>query len=113
LPTDPDDNPKASAQRNYTDPNSQVPDAEHLKLMLESIKANIGALAEKITKDKGFCSEAKKDGKEIYGQRKASLEAVFGQMKEARGLRRFVLSGLEKVNGECRRWASGITSSGW
>ena len=41
-----------------------------------------------------------KDGKEIYAQRKAIVEPVFGQTKEARGLRRFLLRGLEKVNGE-------------
>jgi hypothetical protein len=28
------------------------------------------------------------------------VEPVFGQTKEARGLRRFLLRGLEKVNGE-------------
>jgi len=41
-----------------------------------------------------------KKGSAIYAQRKAIVEPVNGQIKEARGLRRFLLRGLEKVNGE-------------
>jgi hypothetical protein len=41
-----------------------------------------------------------KKGLRIYAQRKAIVEPVNGQIKEARGLRRFLLRGLEKVNGE-------------
>ena len=48
-----------------------------------------------------------KGGKEIYSQRKAIVEPVFGQTKEARGLRRFLLRGLEKVNGEWSLWCTG------
>ena len=36
----------------------------------------------------------------IYAQRKAIVEPVNGQIKEARGLRRFLLRGLEKVDEE-------------
>ena len=43
-----------------------------------------------------------KTGREIYGRRKSIVEPVFGQTKECRGLRRFLLRGLQKVNGE---WA--------
>lgn len=42
----------------------------------------------------------RKKGAKIYAQRKAIVEPVNGQIKEARGLRRFLLRGLEKVNGE-------------
>lgn len=35
-----------------------------------------------------------------YRLRKSTVEPVFGQMKEARGFRRFLLRGLEKVRGE-------------
>jgi IS5 family transposase len=35
-----------------------------------------------------------------YRLRKQSVEPVFGQIKEARGFRRFLLRGLEKVTGE-------------
>ena len=41
-----------------------------------------------------------KQGSAIYAQRKAIVELVNGQIKEARGLRRFLLRGLEKVDGE-------------
>ena len=41
-----------------------------------------------------------KKGSRIYAQRKAIVEPVNGQIKEARGLRRFLLRGLEKVTGE-------------
>ena len=42
----------------------------------------------------------KKQGREICAKRKTIVEPVFGQTKEARGLRRFLLRGLTKVNGE-------------
>jgi transposase len=41
-----------------------------------------------------------KQGSAIYAQRKAIVEPVNGQIKEGRGLRRFLLRGLEKVDGE-------------
>jgi transposase len=43
-----------------------------------------------------------KVGAAIYSRRKTVVEPVFGQIKEARGFRRFLLRGLEKVKGE---WA--------
>ena len=39
-------------------------------------------------------------GSRIYAQRKAIVEPVNGQIKECRSLRRVLLRGLEKVNGE-------------
>ena len=41
-------------------------------------------------------------GRAVYARRKAIVEPVFGQVKEARGFRRFLLRGLRKVGGE---WA--------
>jgi len=41
-----------------------------------------------------------KKGSAIYAQRKAIVEPVNGQIKEGRGLRRFLLRGLEKVDAE-------------
>jgi hypothetical protein len=41
-----------------------------------------------------------KKGSKIYAQCKVTVEPVSGQIKECRGLRRFLLRGLEKVNGE-------------
>ena len=43
-----------------------------------------------------------KAGAAIYAARKGIVEPVFGQIKEARGFRRFSLRGLEKVKAE---WA--------
>jgi transposase len=39
-------------------------------------------------------------GRAVYGLRKGVVEPVFGQIKGARGFRRFLLRGLDKVRGE-------------
>ena len=41
-----------------------------------------------------------KKGREIYSKRKGIVEPVFGQIKEGRGFRRFLLRGLENVMAE-------------
>jgi transposase len=41
-------------------------------------------------------------GRALYAKRKTIVEPVFGQIKEARGFRRFLLRGLSKVRGEWR-----------
>jgi len=41
-----------------------------------------------------------KKGKERYGLRKELPEPVFGQIKEARGFRQFLLRGEDKTDGE-------------
>ena len=41
-----------------------------------------------------------KQGRTIYARRKAVVEPVFGQIKQARGFRRFLLRGIEKVRAE-------------
>jgi hypothetical protein len=41
-----------------------------------------------------------KTSQAIYALRKSIVEPVFGQIKSSRGLDRFRLRGLEKVNGE-------------
>ena len=43
-----------------------------------------------------------KVGKAVYAARKCVVEPVFGQIKQARGFRQFVLRGIRKVKGE---WA--------
>jgi len=40
------------------------------------------------------------DGRAVYRRRKAIVEPVFGQIKEARGFRRFLLRGLGQVSAE-------------
>jgi transposase len=44
----------------------------------------------------------KKAGAAVYSARKAIVEPVFGQIKQARGFRQFLLRGIKKVRGE---WA--------
>ena len=44
----------------------------------------------------------KKAGAAVYAARKAIVEPVFGQIKQARGFRQFLLRGIDKVRGE---WA--------
>lgn len=41
-----------------------------------------------------------KRGRTAYGRRKEIVEPVFGQIKQGRGFRQFLLRGLEKVKGE-------------
>jgi IS5 family transposase len=41
-------------------------------------------------------------GAAVYATRKVVVEPVFGQIKQGRGFRQFLLRGLEKVRGE---WA--------
>ena len=41
-----------------------------------------------------------KKGRETYSKRKGTVEPVFGQIKEVRGLRRFLLRGFQNVRGE-------------
>ena len=40
------------------------------------------------------------EGRALYARRKSTVEPVFGQIKEARGFRRFHLRGLRTVIGE-------------
>jgi transposase len=42
------------------------------------------------------------EGKALYARRKVIVEPVFGQIKEARGFRRFLLRGLVAIRGEWR-----------
>ena len=39
-------------------------------------------------------------GHAIYARRKTIVEPVFGQIKQARGFRQFLLRGISKVKGE-------------
>jgi hypothetical protein len=45
-------------------------------------------------------------GRQIYAQRKVIVEPVYGQIKQARGFRQFLLRGIHKVQGE---WALSCT----
>ena len=45
-----------------------------------------------------------KRGQEIYSKRKSTVEPVFGQIKQARGLRQFSLRGYQNVSAEWQMW---------
>jgi len=48
-----------------------------------------------------------KKGRETYAKRKGIVEPVFGQIKSGRGLRQFLLRGLENVELEWDLWCIG------
>ena len=43
-----------------------------------------------------------KKGRETYAKRKGMIEPIFGQIKQARGFRQFLLRGMDKMRGEWR-----------
>jgi len=45
-----------------------------------------------------------KKGQKIYSRRKSTVEPVFGRIKQARGLRQFLLRGYENVSAEWQMW---------
>jgi transposase len=176
-PKTPPGTPKASAQRNFTDPESRImkakdgfiqgynaqagvdaahqvivaqaltenaADSKQLIPLVDAIKANTGRKPREVSADVGYCSEANLEALEVrrirgyiatgrqkhpeggerqrrgpqveamrgrlkragrrsrYRLRKQTVEPVFGQIKEARGFRQFLMRGIDKVRGE---WA--------
>jgi len=60
-----------------------------------------GRIASDATKKERMARKLRtKKGRETYSKRKQIVEPVFGQIKEVRGFRRFLLRGLENVAGE-------------
>ncbi len=41
-----------------------------------------------------------KKGRETYAKRKGMIEPIFGQIKQARGFRQFLMRGMKKMRGE-------------
>jgi transposase len=61
----------------------------------------VGPLPEPQTvKEKMAAKLRTPEGKKLYAKRKTTVEPVFGQIKGARGFRRFLLRGLAKIRGE-------------
>jgi transposase len=70
------------------------------------------AVRGRIPKDLSFIDRVRrklltKKGRQVYGLRKQIAEPVFGQMKQGRGLRQFLLRGVGKVDGEWSLWCTG------
>ena len=176
-PKTPPGTPKASAQRNFTDPESRImkakdgfiqgynaqaavdstdqvivakgvtecaADSGQLVPLVDAIEANTRRKPRELSADTGYCSEAnlealeerrirgyiatgrqkhpaggedKRKGPRVeamrqrlkrggrrsrYRLRKQVVEPVFGQIKQARGFRQFLMRGIDKVRGE---WA--------
>lgn len=65
----------------------------------------------RIPKDLSFMDRVRrklrtKKGRETYGRRKGIVEPAFGCIKGVRGLRQFLLRGVEKVGGEWSLWCT-------
>lgn len=80
---------------------NQAADAPHLLPMVEQVQQVTGRLPDQWSSDAGYFSE---DNKATYSRRKETAEPVFGQIKQGRGLRRFLLRGLSKVKAEWTLW---------
>ena len=53
-------------------------------------------------KDRMAANVQTPQGRALYARRKVIVEPVFGQIKEVRGFRRFLLRGLQNICGEGR-----------
>jgi transposase len=53
-------------------------------------------------KQRMACKLRTKKGRETYARRKGMIEPIFGQIKQVRGFRQFLLRGLEKMRAEWR-----------
>jgi len=63
--------------------------------------AGRGRIAKEATTQERMARKLRtKKGRETYSKRKQIVEPVFGQIKESRGFRRFLLRGLENVSAE-------------
>ena len=65
----------------------------------------------RVPKDLSFIDRVRrklllKKGRLLYGLRKETAEPVFGQIKHVRGLKQFLLRGLNKVKGEWSLWCT-------
>ena len=45
-----------------------------------------------------------KQGQVIYSKRRSTLKRIFGQVKQARGLRQFLLKGEQNMSAEWQSW---------
>lgn len=63
--------------------------------------ASDGPMPENLTPKERMARKLRtKHGRETYAKRKGMIEPIFGQIKQGRGFRQFLLRGLEKMRGE-------------
>ena len=75
---------------------NQTSDKQQAAAMMEETIDNVGA----VPRDRMRRKLQTKRGRRRYALRMQTVEPVFGQIKQGRGFRQFLLRGLEKVNGE-------------
>jgi len=80
------------------DPHFAVGRQKHHEVPVES--EPVASSAEATVEEKMRYKLKTAAGKALYAARKHIVEPVFGQIKSARGIRKFLLRGLEKVSGE-------------
>ena len=66
-----------------------------------------GAEAPTTAKERMAAKVQSPEGRALYARRKVIVEPVFGQIKEARGFRRFLLRGLANIRGA---WSLGCVT---
>jgi transposase len=106
APIDP--TPEDKAQTNFTDPEAKIMkqsnkgfDYSYNAQAVVAVPAVTGAPAAAASaKEKMQHKLRSATGKLLYAARKKIIEPVFGQIKSARGIRKFLLRGLEKVSAE-------------
>jgi transposase len=89
-------------------PHSQQPLPAGVAQVLEAAGLGPPAAAEAVSEAAAHAAMratlSTEAGRAAYAKRKQTVEPVFGQLKERRGLRRFLLRGLAKVSGEWALW---------
>ncbi len=80
------------------DPHIAIGRQKHHEPPLPAVAGEAGARSECQGED--AAETAFGDGQALYAARKHIVEPVFGQIKSARGIRKFLLRGLEKVSAE-------------
>ncbi|MGH9668559.1 MAG: IS1182 family transposase [Terriglobales bacterium] len=76
---------------------------ERLKHHEQVVCASEGPVPEGLTPKERMARKLRTQrGRATYAKRKGMVEPVFGQIKQARGFRQFLLRGLEKMRGEWR-----------
>jgi len=114
-PQTPPGQPEPKAQENFTDPD--IPPSREKKL--GDAPPPRGRIPKGLSLEGRMRRKLRtKRGRATYGKRKGIVEPVFGQMKFGRGLRQFLLRGLEYVALEWDLWCIGhnllkLWASGW
>jgi transposase len=92
----------AAREREGFDPHIATERQRHQPAPRSAVSESEPALEPATAKEKMQAKLKTAAGRAVYARRKAIVEPVFGQIKEARGFRRFLLRGLNQIRGEWR-----------